>query len=81
MNVEAIHHITDNFKNLTINYPYQGSNSVQDRNGEDLVIKQIGSSHITIPSHSFMLNNILHYPNASVDLLSVQKFAHDNNAP
>ena len=65
----ATHHIIGDLKNLTINSPNQGLDSVQVGNGEDLVIKHIESSNIPTSSNLFMLNNILHYPNALANLL------------
>jgi hypothetical protein len=52
-------------------------------NGEGLVIENTGSSTIlstTSPYSTppFKLKDILHYPTASTNLLSIQKFCKDN---
>lgn len=48
-------------------------------NGKGLPISHTGSTSITTPTSSFQLSNILHVPSISKPLLSVQKFAQENN--
>jgi hypothetical protein len=44
-----------------------------------LQIANTGSSLITTPTSQFYLHKILHCPNASANLLSIQQFCKDNN--
>ena len=48
-------------------------------NGASLHISHIGSNTISTPFASFRLNNMLHVPNISTNLLSMHHFANDNN--
>lgn len=79
MDIGVIDHNTNNLGNMTINYPNQGSNNMLIGNSEGLVIKYIGSSHVTILSQSFILYNIFYYPNALANQLSVQIFVYNND--
>jgi hypothetical protein len=64
---------------LIIQQPYQGQESVTAGNGSGLQIANTGSSLISTPSSQFFLHKVLHCPNASANLLSIQKFCRDNN--
>lgn len=75
----ATHHVTSDFGNLTLASNYNGADSVQVGNGEGLYISHIGSSTIPVPSTTFKLHNVLYCPNASSNLLSVNKLSRDNN--
>lgn len=59
--------------------PYYGKDSLYVGNGESLPILHIGSTKIYSPHKTFTLSNILHVPQLKRNLLSVQKFCHDNN--
>ncbi|GJY11383.1 putative RNA-directed DNA polymerase [Tanacetum coccineum] len=59
--------------------PYYGKDSLYVGNGESLPILHIGSTKIYSPHKTFTLSNILHVPQLKWNLLSVQKFCHDNN--
>jgi len=48
-------------------------------NGAGLVIKRTGPTSLQINKTNFHLSNILHYPHASSNLLSINKFCLDNN--
>jgi hypothetical protein len=48
-------------------------------NGSGLRIANTGSSLLSTSISQFHLNNILHCPNASSNLLSIQKFCRDNH--
>jgi transposase InsO family protein len=75
----ANHHITSELENLTLQQPYQGTENVTVGNGGGLQIANTGSSLISTPNTQFCLNNILHCPHASSNLLSIQKFCKDNH--
>jgi hypothetical protein len=76
-------HVTNELNNLTLQQPFQGRDSVVVGNGAGLAIENTGSS-IFQPSQpcfksDFHFNDILHCPKASTNLLSIQKFCHDNH--
>jgi hypothetical protein len=48
-------------------------------NGTALPIHHIGTTQLTAPSTSFILQNVLHVPTITHNLLSVQKFTSDTN--
>lgn len=48
-------------------------------NGTGLSIFHIGSNHIHTPSATFHLNNMLHVPSMTTNLIYVRHFAADNN--
>jgi transposase InsO family protein len=75
----ANNHVTAELENLSLQQPYQGSDSVTVGNGGGLQIANTGSTLISTPKTLLHLHNILHCPNASSNLLSIQKFCKDNN--
>ncbi|GAU26016.1 hypothetical protein TSUD_64040 [Trifolium subterraneum] len=78
----ASHHLTFNPNNLTYRTPYQGQDQVTMGNGQGVSIKSLGFSNFCSPHNSnvqLKLNNLLHVPNISKNLLSVSRFARDNN--
>jgi hypothetical protein len=58
---------------------YQGRDRVQTVHDNGMHISHIGHSILHTPSSSLHLKNILHFPSASKNLLSVNKLAMDNN--
>jgi hypothetical protein len=69
-------HITNQLGNLQIQQPFQQTEEVAVGNGTGLKIENTGSSLVqSSNSASFRLRNILHCPQASTNLLSIQKFA------
>lgn len=52
---------------------------VQVRNGSGLKIARIGSSTLTTPSSSLKINEILHVPRITKNLLSISKLTKDND--
>ena len=66
-------------ENLTLQQPYHGNDSVTVGNGGGLQIANTGSSLFSTPKSNFYLHNILHCPQASSNLLSIQKFCRDNH--
>jgi hypothetical protein len=72
-------HITNALENIHIQQPFQHNDEVAVGNGTGLTIESTGSSLIHTHTSSFELNNILHCPQASANLLSIQKFYLDNS--
>lgn len=74
--------MTADSQHLTHSVPFTGSNQVFMGNGQGLSISSIGSSSFTSPFHpniTLSLNNLLHVPNITKNLVSVSKFAQDNH--
>jgi hypothetical protein len=74
-------HITNELENLSVQQPFQNDDTVAVGNGAGLTIEHIGSSTLNSPLslNSFHLKNVLHCPNATANLLSIQSFCHDNS--
>lgn len=74
--------MTINAQNLAQSAYYAGSDQVIMGNGQGLAINSIDSSLITSPfspNVKLSLNNLLHVPAITMNLISVSKFAKDNN--
>jgi histone deacetylase 1/2 len=62
--------------------PYYGQEQVMMGNGQGVSIQSLGHSKFASPNNPnvhLKLNELLHVPNISKNLLSVSKFAQDNN--
>ncbi|RWR76373.1 putative polyprotein [Cinnamomum micranthum f. kanehirae] len=75
----ATDHITSNIGNLSLRSDYHRPDKVSVGNGAGLHISHIGSNSISTPSSNFRLNNMLCVPHISTNLISVHRFANDNN--
>jgi hypothetical protein len=72
-------HITNELSNLTIQQPFENNEIVAVGNGSALTIDNFGSALIHSSNSDFKLHNVLHCPNASTNLLSIQRFCVDND--
>jgi hypothetical protein len=74
-------HITSDLENLYIKQPFQGDEIMVVGNGNDngLQIHHSGSSIFQTPTSHVNLNKILHCPDVSANLLSINCFCIDNN--
>ncbi|GJV81769.1 hypothetical protein Tco_1517639 [Tanacetum coccineum] len=72
-------HVTPDLKAMDNSEAYYGDDALHVGNGKGLPILLIGSSKVYSPQKTFSLKNILHVPELSHNLLSVQKFCHDND--
>jgi hypothetical protein len=78
----ASHHLTYNPNNLAYRVPYNGQDQVLMGNGQGVSIQSLGQSQFNSPHKpnvQLTLKDLLHVPNISKNLLSVSKFAQDNN--
>lgn len=76
----ATHHITNDAQNLTMHVePYHGHDHVQMGNGTGLKIQQIGTSKLSLPQSSLLLEQLLHVLAIKKNLISISKFTIDNN--
>lgn len=78
----ATHHVTSNLSNLHIFSPYKGNSTLLVGNGSTASINHIGSMRVpTLDStRSVTLNNILHVPCITKNLISISQFLKDNSA-
>ncbi|GJW35576.1 putative RNA-directed DNA polymerase [Tanacetum coccineum] len=77
--IGANNHVTPDLEAMDKSEAYYGDNALHVGNGKGLHILHIGSSKVYSPQKTFSLKNILHVPEISNKLLSVQKFCHDND--
>ncbi|CAJ2657636.1 unnamed protein product [Trifolium pratense] len=78
----ASHHLTFNPNNIGYRMPYYGHDQVLMGNGQGVSINSLGHSNFYSPydpNVQLKLNDLLHVPHISKNLLSVSKFAQDNN--
>lgn len=79
LDTRANNHVTPNASVISVLTPYKGSTTVAMGNRQKLQIQITSNKNLSTKSHKFVLNNILHVPSASTNLLYVQRFAWDNN--
>lgn len=75
----ATDHITSDLDCLAVRERYQGNDKVQVGNGQGLHIAHIGKSFINTTTKPLLLNNVLHVPDITKNLLSIHKFTCDND--
>ncbi|XP_019158437.1 PREDICTED: uncharacterized protein LOC109155159 [Ipomoea nil] len=75
----ATSHATPDATMMAHSDSYTGGDVLRVGNESGLDISSIGSASINSVSGSLALNDILHVPNLSVPLLSVNRFTTDNN--
>ena len=75
----ATNHVSNDLGNLNISSEYHGGKKLMLGNGLGISISHIGQAHFkTANSRTLLLNNLLHVPDISKNLLSVSQFAKDN---
>ncbi|KAL5833967.1 hypothetical protein ACOSQ3_017641 [Xanthoceras sorbifolium] len=79
----ATNHITSDLGNLSLKSEYRGNDHLTVCNGHQLSISHFGNT--SIPSHTepvkpLHLNDILHVPKITKNLLSISKLTKDNHA-
>ena len=76
----STHHITHDLANLNVRAnEYQGLDQIRVGNSKILPIKHIRTSQISTTHPSFCLNNVLHVPDISNNLIFVHKFTNDTH--
>ena len=78
-NSGASHHVTPNATNLQNRVTYTGQDQLYIGNGQGMKILSTGNSSLSSQHKSVKLNNILHVPAITKNLLYVHQFALDNN--
>jgi hypothetical protein len=76
---DATDHITGELDKLAMQEPYTGSDQIHTANGAGMKISHISTSIIPTPSRNLVLNNVLHVPTATKNLIYVHKFTLDND--
>ena len=76
----ATHHLIVDLANLNVKIDeYHGPDQICIGNGLGLTVKQIGSTHLSTPTSPFLLNDVLHVPHITKNLIFVHKFTTDTN--
>ena len=74
----ATDHFTLDLNNIPDNKAYTDSQLISVGNGHQLPISHIGNAQLRTSSSLFRLRKVLHVPNITSNLLSVQSFCRDN---
>lgn len=75
----ATNHITNDLNNITNSKEVMDGQQIHTANGAGLSITHSGPSSLITPSkHIFYLQNLLHVPSVTKNLLSVSQFTKDN---
>jgi hypothetical protein len=72
-------HITNELDNLTLQQPFQSDETVTVGNDAGLAMENFGSSILISANSKFHLKDVLYRPQATANLLSIQKFCKDND--
>jgi hypothetical protein len=80
MDSGTTYHLTADLDNLVIHSEYQGSDEFTIGNGSRLPTFHISNSSLSTSSYCFILDDILHMPTASQNILSGRCFVKSNNA-
>ena len=75
----ATHHLAKHHTSLSNVHPYLGTDQVTIGNGHTLPIAHTGKKQFSYSSDQFILQQVLHVPQLSTNLISVSKFCTDNN--
>ncbi|XP_019155699.1 PREDICTED: uncharacterized protein LOC109152448 [Ipomoea nil] len=76
----ATNHATPDPTLLTSSTAHDGPETLRVGNGTELPIVTVGSTSLATNSRSFRMSDVLHVPGLSSSLLSVQRFAKENNS-
>jgi histone deacetylase 1/2 len=76
----ATDHVTGELDKMMIRDRYNGGEQIHTANGSGMDITHIGRVICHTPERKLFLNNVLHVPSATKNLVSVHKLASDNNA-
>jgi len=71
-------HITNELDKLTVSNKYHSGELVHTTSGSGMRITHVGHGTLCSPHTNFHLKSILHVPDASKNLLFVNRFTHDN---
>ena len=77
-NIGATHYLTNNSQSLQDVKPYLGYDQVTIRNGQSLLIRHFSNKLFFTSSRQFQLQQVLHVPNLSTNLINVYKFCSND---
>jgi histone deacetylase 1/2 len=75
----ASDHITSNLEKLSVLDKYKGNDQIHTASGAGMEISHIGHTVVPTSSKHLHLNNVLHVPDASKNLIFVHRLAQDNS--
>jgi len=76
----ALDHITSDLEKLSFRDKYHGGEQVLSANGAGMTINHVGHSVLQSTVRNIHLNNVLHVPSATKNLVSAHRLVKDNNA-
>jgi hypothetical protein len=76
----ATYHIIGEVEKHTTKEKYKGIDQIVAANGTGMDIYNVGHAVIHTPTHNIYLNNVLHVPSSSKNLIFIHRFSTDNNA-
>ena len=76
----ATDHITSDLERLSFRNKYHGGDQIHTASGSGMHISHVGHTTLHTPHRDIHLNNVLHVPQATKNLVSVHKLASDNSA-
>ncbi|XP_021815955.1 uncharacterized protein LOC110758400 [Prunus avium] len=74
----ATNHMTADISNISVAAPYPTNETIATANGAGIHIAHIGKSSLITHTHSFALNSVLHVPQISANLLSLNQLCKEN---
>jgi hypothetical protein len=75
----ATDHITSELKKLSLREKYNGGEQIHTVNGAGMDISHVGKTIVHTQCRNLNLENILHVPSATKNLISVHRLTTDNN--
>lgn len=79
MDSGTTHHLISDLANLSIHFEYQGPEKITLGNDSKLLISYIGASSIVSSNKKFKLEDNLHVPTVTQNLISISSFTASNN--
>ena len=78
--IGATHHLTSDLANLNVHAEdYTGTDQIRVGNGKGLPVAHIGTTSLSTPHSSLLLKDVLHVPQITKNLISVQNFTSITN--
>jgi histone deacetylase 1/2 len=77
--IGATDHISGELEKLAVRDRYNGAEQIRTANGAGMHVSHVGQSTIHTLSRSLKLNNVIHVPSSTKNLVSIHHLATDNN--